>query len=164
MVLGAQRSDVTGEDAIAFARAMGNQMVQSLELADVFARLAASELRYRTLLESASDAIAVLDLDGGVREVNRRWVEVLGRPREEIVGSNIRSFAPRGNAPTAVKRPDGSQVLMEFAETPMDLGGERQVFSVGRDVTERVRAQEQLMVSDRMASVGTAGGGGGPRD
>ena len=81
MIIGATSKDVTSDDCVAFARAMGNQVVQSLELARSVARLTASEQRYRTLLESASDFIAVLTPDGIVREMNHRWVEFTGLPR-----------------------------------------------------------------------------------
>ncbi len=45
MFIGATRTDVTGEDSVAFARAMGNHVVQSLELARSVGRLSASEER-----------------------------------------------------------------------------------------------------------------------
>jgi PAS domain S-box-containing protein len=174
MVLAARRSDVTSGDAVAFARAMGNQMVQSLALATAFSRLTASETRYRTLLETATDAIAVLTPDGIIREANRRWEEILGRPQDELVGKQIHDFIvgaeegtspdverPRLSAgspdtqPVEVRRADGSAVLLEFSNNALVLAGERLIFAVARDVTAQVRAQEQLLVSDRMASVGS---------
>src|SRR5439155_20302718 len=94
--IGATRMDVSGVDRVAFARAMGNQVVQSLELARYVARLTATEQRYRTLLENASDYIAVLSPDGIVREMNHRWVEVTGRPQAQLIGRHIREFAPTG--------------------------------------------------------------------
>src|SRR5262249_60194046 len=60
MLIGATHTDVTSADSVAFARAMGNQVVQSIELADSVARLTASEQRYRTLLEGANDHIPLL--------------------------------------------------------------------------------------------------------
>jgi PAS domain S-box-containing protein len=176
IVLAATQGDVTSQDAIAFARAMGNQMLQSLALAETFARLSASELRYRTLLDRANDAIAVLDTEGRVREVNRRWEEILGLPREQIVGRGLGEFSADGQSfalspeaaplggpgseePIVITRADGGVVLMEFAATALELAGEGQIFSVGRDVTDRVRANEQLIVSDRMASVGLLAAG-----
>jgi PAS domain S-box-containing protein len=171
IVLAAHQTDVTSEDAVAFARAMGNQMVQSLKLADAFARLAESETRYRILLENAGDAIAVLTPGGIISEVNRRWEEIVGTPAPLLVGRNIREFAPqyrgglpeseRGGAgalrirPVEVQKQDGSIALMEFSNTVLELKGEGLVFAIGRDVTAQVRAQEQLLVSERMASIGS---------
>ena len=180
IVLAAKRTDVTSEDSVAFARAMGNQLVQSLELENSFARLAASEQRYRTLTENAHDAIAILSGDGVIREVNRRLEEMLGTSKEKIIGRRVGEFtAPNGEShPLAdqadpasggtddagvgtieLYRPDGSSVLVDFSRATVDVGGERMVFAIGRDVTEQVRTQAQLMVADRMASIGSMAAG-----
>jgi PAS domain S-box-containing protein len=167
MVLAAKRTDVTSEDSVAFARAMGNQLVQSLELASSFARLTASEQRYRTLTENAHDAIAIQSGDGVIREVNRRLEEILGVGKDQIIGRRIADFAigggtgaEGGRAPAVeLARPDGSTVLVDFSNATVEVGGERMMLAIGRDVTEQVRAQTQLMVSDRMASIGTLAAG-----
>jgi PAS domain S-box-containing protein len=178
IVLASKRTDVTSEDSVAFARAMGNQLVQSLELESSFARLAASEQRYRALTENAYDAIAILSGDGVIREVNRRLEEILGLAKGQIIGRRIGDFAapaadqralesqgdavPTGGPrtlPFELTRSDGTSVLVEFSIATVEVGGERMVFAIGRDVTEQVRAQTQLMVSDRMASIGTLAAG-----
>ncbi|HKE16006.1 MAG TPA: response regulator [Kofleriaceae bacterium] len=181
IVLAAKRTDVTSEDSVAFARAMGNMLVQSVELEASFARLAASEQRYRTLTENAYDAIAILSADGVIREVNRRLEEMLGVSKDQIIGRRISDFAtaagdgqgggqhgvqgggtgrgsPRVPA-LELSRPDGSTVLVEFSDATVEVGGERMGFAIGRDVTEQARAQAQLMVSDRMASIGAMAAG-----
>jgi PAS domain S-box-containing protein len=163
MIIGATSQDVTSDDCVAFARAMGNQVVQSLALARSVARLTASEQRYRTLLESASDFIAVLTPDGIVREANHRWVELTGLPHEQLIGRHVRDFAPSGkedeNArtyneaistsavgtpPVEIARSNGSSAFIEFSRTNVEVGGERLVFTIGRDVTERLQAEAQL--------------------
>jgi PAS domain S-box-containing protein len=178
MVLCAKHTDVTNEDSIAFARAMGNQLAQSLDLAKSFARLTASERRYRAVTETAHESISILAPDGVILEVNRSFEATLGLPRERIVGRRIRDFMPdarqSGNAagdhpigepengdaaPLSLQKADGTTVLMEFTSRPVDLGGEKLVVSIGRDVTERVKTQAQLMFSDRMASIGALAAG-----
>ena len=178
LIIGATCMDVTGDDSVAFARAMGNQVVQSLELARSVARLTASEQRYRTLLENASDYIAVLSPDGIVREMNHRWVEVTGRPQAQLIGRHIREFAPTGKedenartydeavATSAVRTPpveiatqDGSSVLIEFSSTNVDVAGERLVFTIGRDITEQRLLEEQLRQSHKLEAVGQLAGG-----
>jgi PAS domain S-box-containing protein len=178
MLLGARTADIAGEDALAFARVLGAQMGQAIGLARSFSRLADSELRYRTLTENAHDSISVLTLDGVIREVNRRLTEAVGYSADQMIGRHIRDFAALGRdeinvqsngqtvaagsgrtPPVEIRKADGSTVLMEFSNAAVDVGGEQLVFSIGRDVTEQVRAQAQLMVSDRMASVGTLAAG-----
>jgi PAS domain S-box-containing protein len=177
ILLAAKRTDVTNDDSIAFARAMGNQLAQSLELASSFSRLAASEERYRAVTESANDAIAILTDDGIICEVNRSLERTTGVPRTQLIGRHIRELAAPGHEqelltaykeslagsgrtlPRLLQRADGSQILMEFSNKALTVAGEKLVFSIGRDVTEQVQAHAQLMVSDRMVSVGTLAAG-----
>jgi PAS domain S-box-containing protein len=177
MFLAARRTDVTNEDAIAFARAMGNQIAQSLELSSSVRRLMTSEQRYRTVTEAASDAIAILRPGGEILEVNPSLARSLGLPRDQIVGRHIRDFAapghadenveiytrsiagPGGRRPVRLRAAGGATVLMEFSSKRVEVRGEELVFSIGRDVTEQIKAQAQLMEFDRMASIGTLAAG-----
>jgi PAS domain S-box-containing protein len=178
MMLCARHTDVTNEDSIAFARAMGNQLAQSLDLARSFARLTASERRYRAVTEAAHEAISLVTPDGVILEVNPSFMALLGLPRERIVGRRMQDLAPvgqnasgaerleflteagaGGELPVELARADGSIVLMEFSRRFIDVAGEKLVVSVGRDVTERLKTQAQLMFSDRMASIGALAAG-----
>ena len=175
ILLGAKRTDVTNADSIGFARAMGNQLAQSIESANSFSRLAASEQRYRTVTEGAYDAISILKPNGTILEANRSLEEAVGLPKDQIIGRNIRDLAPLlrddkedpGTATEApdctsrrvLTRPDGLVVQMEFSNREIDVAGEKLVFSIGRDITAQVQAQTQLMVADRMASVGSLAAG-----
>jgi len=178
MIIGATHSDMTSENSIVFARAMCNQLMQSLALATSVARLTASEARYRALLDSATDAIAILTPEGVIREVNHRWQDILGLSREQLIGRHLRDFAVPGKdvkddrsddaasgahsgrlPPSEIARADGSTVLMEFSDTTVEVGNERVVFTVGRDVTERQFLEEQLRLSHKLEAVGRLAGG-----
>jgi PAS domain S-box-containing protein len=178
MVLAAKHADVTSEDSIAFARAMGNQLAQSIELASSIARLIASERRYRTVTEAARDAISILTPDGVILEANPSFEATLGLPRQSIVGRSVTEFSAGGldqeniesfrkklgsgagdDLPLSLQRPDGSVTLMEFSVKNVDLAEEQLVVAIGRDVTERVNTQAHLMFSDRMASIGALAAG-----
>jgi two-component system, cell cycle sensor histidine kinase and response regulator CckA len=140
--------------------------------------LTASEQRYRTLLESAQDAIAVLTPDGIVREMNQRWVEILGLPPEQLVGHQVRDFVPNGkddenartfdraivsqaprSEPVEIATPDGSNVLMELSSTTIDVAGEQLVLTIGRDVTERYQLEKQLRQAQKLEVLGQLSGG-----
>ncbi|MEO7731430.1 MAG: ATP-binding protein, partial [Kofleriaceae bacterium] len=54
---------------------------------------------------------------------------------------------------------DGSWRLCEVSGVRVEIGGAVTVVASGRDVTERKRLRAQLMVSDRMASLGTLAAG-----
>ena len=60
----------------------------SVQRADSTA-LARSEARYARLLETASDAIFTVDLEGRFTSVNRGTLEESGRTREELVGQHF---------------------------------------------------------------------------
>jgi PAS domain S-box-containing protein len=173
-ILAARQTDLTSEDSVAFARAMGNQLAQALSLARSFDRIARSEQRYRTLLEHAHDAIAVISPDGIVHEVNRRFLELLGYRDDEVRGKALLDFSVEGAAaenqaifeelaapeagvgPTVELRgKDGLSRTMQFSLARLEVPGEPLLLAIGRDVTEERRTQERLVVSDRMAAIGT---------
>ncbi|MGZ5258996.1 MAG: response regulator [Burkholderiales bacterium] len=68
MIIGATTKDVTSDDSVAFARAMGNQIVQSLALARSVARL--SEERNRAQL-AAAVGLALADSDAFAHALQR---------------------------------------------------------------------------------------------
>jgi PAS domain S-box-containing protein len=177
MFIGATQTDVTSADSVAFARAMGNQVVQSLALARGVAQLTASEQRYRTLLDNANDYIAVLTADGIVREANHRWVELTGLSYEQLIGRFIVDLAPglsdvahgrrfpdqvRSSAPTApveIVGRNGTRVLVAFSRTDVDVAGERLVLTIGRDVTQQRTLEDQLRQWQKLEAVGQLAGG-----
>jgi two-component system cell cycle sensor histidine kinase/response regulator CckA len=178
MIIGASHSDVAGDDSVAFARAIGNHIVQSLELARSVSKLRTSEQRYRTLLEGASDAIAVLTLDGIVREVNHRWKELTGLPSERLIGrhiwdfalaskneANVRTFneavAAHTGQPVAVEiaGSGGARVLIECSSTRVEVGGEPLVLTISRDVTEHRLLEDRLHQAQKLEGIGLLAGG-----
>ena len=58
------------------------------------AELAASEVRYRTLVDNANDIVATLDLSFNFTSVNPAIERLLGYTPEEIVGSHLSKFVP----------------------------------------------------------------------
>ena len=127
-------------------------------------RLAASELRYRTLAESSQDLIFIVGRDDRVQYVNAAAARGLGLRAEEIVGGpRHRLFAPEvaeaqgaalervfatGEplAPQVERLFPGGEVWLDTSLVPLkDATGEvTAVFGVARDVTERKRAQTAL--------------------
>jgi PAS domain S-box-containing protein len=122
--------------------------------------------RYRALFNNANDAIALLSPEGFVLEANCRWGELLNVTPESLVGWHIRDFSPPGHevantdeylqsvgkgtsqnvAP--IRRASGAPLFMEFSTSVVDVHGERMVFAIGRDVTERVHAARALAAAE----------------
>jgi two-component system cell cycle sensor histidine kinase/response regulator CckA len=181
LLLASNRTDLAGTEGESFvraARSVSMQLGQALALSRMFSKLATAEQRYRALLENARDAISILSPDGIILEANRGWERIMGAPRTQMVGRNMSEFAPGdakalrkseyekavaqggGLVPTmSLRRPDGTQVHVEISRTVVDVGGERYVLSIGRDVTDRLRLEEQLRQAQKMEAIGNLAGG-----
>ncbi len=121
-----------------------------------------SETRFRTLVDHASDAFFVYDLEQKtVVDVNREACESLGYTRQELVGNaplayhldsyqgEMESVAERAAAEETVLdthwhlRKDGSRFPVEVHTSLVSYGGRRFLLTVARDITDRFRAEEQ---------------------
>jgi PAS domain S-box-containing protein len=137
-----------------------------------------SEARFRLLAEVSPDSIAVY-AGGRCLYANPVALELMGlRSLDDLVGhdplqqvdrlrlgeiSEHVSRVKRGErvAPLVhrVPRPDGSDAFVEASLSVTTFGGESALVSWGRDVTERMRLQAELMKRDRLASVGVLAAG-----
>jgi len=128
-------------------------------------RATSSEARYKSLFDNANDAVAVLDAKGVILEANRRWESIMNLPRGGMNGRHITEFAPAGQEDASVeyyqrsledgapvrapiRGPAGETTLMEFTSGVLEIGGELQAVTIGRDVTEAVRAASALKASE----------------
>jgi PAS domain S-box-containing protein len=58
--------------------------------------LRTAEERFRGLIESAPDAMVIVDEDGAIVLVNARAEEVFGYPRAELIGQPVEMLLPKG--------------------------------------------------------------------
>jgi len=138
-----------------------------------------SEHAFRSLIESSPDAVLV-HRRGDIRYANPRLLSYLGytdadafcaQPAEAIVHApdrplwrqRLESYAMRGEPapPTEMRlvRRDGSVVTAEAMSMPVVFMGEPCTLKTLRDLTERKEMQAHLVMTDRMASVGTLAAG-----
>ena len=138
-----------------------------------------SEERYRQIVEATTDGIIKIDGAARIVFVNGRFAEMLGYEPRELIGVvvfDLMSAAEKVIAADAFRarrwgvndlvdstfcHKDGSNISVNIAGTPLFDGAGHYVGHLGvvRDVTERKKLQSQLMVSDRMVSVGTLAAG-----
>jgi len=132
------------------------------------AALRESERLYRTLVESAQDAIFIVNRDGRLEYVNQAAARVLGRTSEEVVGKPPAEFFGAG---AFARQQSNLQAVFESGRAARFLGdtwigdqqlwqetsliplqGEqravRAIMGIARDVTDRVRAQEARRESE----------------
>ncbi len=140
---------------------------------DLTARKQAEE-KYRLLMEQARDAILVLDQNGLVIEANRTAEIMLGRPRDQIIRIPFRSvldpagvidfdgLLARGSAGLLQLRldgPDDKGLDAELSAAHVSTGGQDLIIVIGRDITHRLRLEQQLRQSQKMDAIGQLTGG-----
>lgn len=131
-------------------------------------RLLASEGRFRALVEHASDAIFVHDLDGNFLDVNHQACRTLGFDREELLqmrmqdiemelpsdGGLIWRNLVQGRAITVDgrhRRKDGSLFPVELRLGLLSYESRPMVVAMARDVTERKLIETELREAKSMA-------------
>jgi two-component system cell cycle sensor histidine kinase/response regulator CckA len=126
-----------------------------------------AEDRYRTLFALASDAITLLTPGGIILEANERWEKLAGVAPRELVGHHIREYVAPGSEPAdledferaiaaaqgrprtvSLRRAGDDPIVVEFSFSSVDIGGQRVVVSIGRDVTEAVVARRALAAAE----------------
>jgi PAS domain S-box-containing protein len=163
MILGAKSTDLTSDDAVAFARAMGNQLTQSLALTKTFERLEASEKKSRWLVDSNIIGIASWQREHGVDEANDAFLKTVGYTREDLEAGALRSgltppeyeahdlralqeIAERGQCTQYEKelaRKDGSRVSVMIGAASFPGFTDRGVSFIV-DITDRKRAELEV--------------------
>jgi PAS domain S-box-containing protein len=115
----------------------------------------------RIMIEQSRDGIVILDQNGKVYEANRQFGELLGYTSDEVlqlhvwdwddqhtqeqIEEMIHSVDEDGDHfETGWKRKDGTNVDVEISTNGTMVGGQKLVFCVCRDTTERKRAEEAL--------------------
>ena len=143
--------------------------------------LAASEIKFRRIVETAHEGIWLLDRDGRTTYMNRRMADMLGLAPADTGSADLLHFLAEPKVvdaitgylhgktdPTAtfraqcrLRRDDGSALwgMLAFHSIVDENGSCFGHLATIFDVTEHRRLQEQLMVSDRMASVGILAAG-----
>jgi two-component system NtrC family sensor kinase len=136
------------------------------------------------ILESLDDGLMVTDLDDRVVRWNRALEQLYGVPRAEAVGQRLHDLfeAPLVEAIGAARRdaPDGATLsripitargeaaektaIVNAAVVPLRASDAQSTTTVGtivilEDVTRQVELEEQLQISEKMASIGLLAAG-----
>ncbi len=169
------------ESDVYFLRTLAHLLSIALERAEAEEEVRRSEHRYRSLAEQASDGILLIGTGGRVEAANQRLLEMLGRPRKELIGAPAVDLLPAeelSNSPLLlddlragrtvlserrVLRRDGSTVPTETSARMLPDG---RIQAVVRDITERREAEaafreqeDQLRQARKMEALGRLAGG-----
>lgn len=132
--------------------------------------LSESEARFRILFEQSPDAVLLIDAQEPWRIVDCNAVacEMNGYPREQLIGMPVAELDRTAGDPAVCRRhitrlrkgdnlkaeavhrrPDGTLFPIEYTTALITIGGRELILGINRDVTERIRAYEELAESER---------------
>ncbi len=155
------------EDLLRMMQGVGSQIGQFIERRQAEESLRESEERFRTLTETASDAIITIDEESRIVYVNRAGEHIFGHAVEEMTGSDLTTLMPdylrhlhragfgryvetgeKHISWDGVELPglhkDGHEIPVEISFSEFSRGGKRYFTGIVRDITERKRAEALL--------------------
>lgn len=121
-------------------------------------RFLQSELRYQKLLEQANDAIFIADVETGfIIEANKKAVELLGKPLNDIIGMHQSELHPAEDADRYmyifnkhlklgsviseeiyVIHESGSRIPVEVSASVIELEGKKVIQGIFRKIKDRL--------------------------
>jgi PAS domain S-box-containing protein len=133
-----------------------------------------SEQLFRGLLESAPDALVVVDARGRIQVVNGRTEQLFGYSRQELLGLSVDDLVPQsllaGHAAHRAKyfrdpqarpmgqglelfgrRKDGTEFPVDISLSPMPTDDGMLVTAAIRDITDRKMAEKRLAQTQEIA-------------
>jgi len=133
-----------------------------------------SEAYFRTMLETAPDAMIIVDEHGRIAIVNRQAEDMFGYQRAELLGHAVEMLLPESISdkhqhhraryvdnpelrPMGAglhllgRRKDGSEFPVEISLSPVKTSSGMFVSSVIRDVTQRRRMEQEIIAARQAA-------------
>jgi PAS domain S-box-containing protein len=156
-------------DEISFACQLADQIAITLLNRDrkrAEDALYESEIKYRTLFDNSSDAILIHDMTGKILDANKVLCDRLGYSRDELLLMTPMDFDSPPYAKlvydrmhqlmkkkhqifeTCNVRKDGTSIPTEINVRIIEYEGKQVCLCVGRDITERKKAEDALRESE----------------
>ncbi len=139
-----------------------------------------SEERFRALFEQAAVGVGLVDPEGYILKVNRKYADMLGYTQNAMEGMNFRAFAHSDDLDETISlmkkllageikdfsierratHKNGSTVWLLLNVSLLRLpGGRVYQIPIIQDITERKRLEEHLIRSEKLSAVGQLAAG-----
>jgi PAS domain S-box-containing protein len=133
--------------------------------------------QWQTTFDSITDWIYIVDKDFKLVRVNRAFADVIGRIPQDLIGETCYRVIHKTSEPiptcplqkmirtrapiTEEYFEPGLGINLDMTTSPIlnETGDVAGTVHIARDITERKRMQEQLMLTDRLASIGELASG-----
>ena len=138
-----------------------------------------SEAKYRSLVESAEDLIFTMDRNGLIRTANQHMSRVFGVSVHEMTDQSLYRFLPREQVyeqlnyvrkvltsgkgqkiETCLALPSGNFWFdIQYIPSKGEMAEADYALAIARDITERKNIEQQLINTEKLASLGTMAAG-----
>lgn len=118
------------------------------------AELKQAEGRFRELLESAPDAIVVMNAEGRISLLNAQAEQLFGYDRHELLNHPMEALVPdhhlcSDRRELLARRKNGTEFPVEISRGPLETAEGKLVSNAIRDITERKRAEDHILALNR---------------
>ena len=137
-----------------------------------------SEKKYSTIIEKSNDGIVILQ-DGVFKYINPKMVEMAHFPAKDLLGKSFIDFVAPNFKNLVIQRyqrrisgenvPDryeieiitreGTTIPVEINPSLIEYEGKPADMAIIRDITERKKADQEMVIAQKLESLGTLAGG-----
>jgi len=167
--LQATRVNAFSKEDVAILGSVANYIAYIIDWRQREEALRESEEKFRSMSDSAQDAILMMDHQGNISYWNKAAEKILGYSAQETLGKELHTFlAPKhyqaafkeafsrfkkiGQGPAVGKtleleaeRKDGTEIPIELSISATKLKGEWNAIGILRDITERKHGEKELL-------------------
>jgi len=165
MVLGPDRK--LDELTRMIAEFVGSGVAGEVERIEAKTEMDLKEQRYESLFHASVDSILIIDFEGKIREASESAVRMFGLSRGWLLRSELTHLVSADSLERAtggfrqaledgrchyeadLLRADGSAFPAELVGSSFEIGGEKRVYAIVRDITHRRKTQTAVIERER---------------
>jgi PAS domain S-box-containing protein len=162
------------EDGLRLLKIAGGQIATVIENIRLRDEIKQSEERYRTVVESALDGVCAFGADYRLKFINRRFADILGFAREELINTDAREFLDEEGRKVVADREEqrrrGITLSPSFESTIFGKGGrmrnveisartikdsreDMSTIAILKDITEKKKMEEELFRAEKLSAI-----------